>query len=158
MYLDEEINESGFNKNRISGKNFQLDIMKKAMDLLEIIHVYCHAMEADDTDFTEDPDKMMIRHTMQLMQENAAMIPGKIAGTEGMEIFSHKMENAVLIKRAATDIRGLTSSLAIHDSASEPYLELIRRQVDDFQPVFVEWVKGFDRSHDISDGWGIFFV
>jgi hypothetical protein len=157
MYLDDEKNKSGFGEDEPSGKFHQLPIMQKAIELLDLANAYCSAMEADDDDLTEDPGKMMERHAMQIMLEDAFLITNKIAGAEAMDTFSAKMENAVLIKRAATNIHGLTYTLAIDDFGTEPYLELIRKQVEDFKAEFIDWVNRFDRSNDIRDSWGIQF-
>jgi len=157
MYLDEEKNKSGFGDEKLSGKFYGLPIMQKAIELLDLAKAYCSAMEADDDDLTEDPGKMMERHAMQVMLEDAFLITSKIAGAEAMDSFSAKMENAVLIKRAATNIHGLIYTLAIDEFGTEPYLELIRKQVADFKVEFINWVNGFDRTNDIIDSWGIRF-
>jgi hypothetical protein len=157
MYLDDEINKSGFGDDESAGRFSRLPVMQKAKELLDLAKAFCNAIEADDADLTEDPGKMMERHAMQIMLEDAFLITNKIAGAEGMDTFSAKMENALLVKRAAINIHGLTYSIAKDDFGTEPYLELIRMQVDDFKTEFICWVQGFDRSNDIPDSWGIQF-
>jgi hypothetical protein len=157
MFLDHENHLNGLNAPQ-SGKNFaHLAVMQKAMELLDMVQIFCDAMYSDDSDFTEDPDKMLWRHITQQMLEDGFSIPVKIAGTESTDIFSTKMEYAVFIKSAATRIYASSRAISNEGGDSESYLELIRNQVDEFKVEFISWIQGFDRQKDVPDDWGISF-
>jgi hypothetical protein len=37
----------------------------------------------------------------------------------------------------------------------EDYVQLLRDKVEEFRIEFVNWIRGFDKSYDIPDDWGI---
>jgi hypothetical protein len=39
----------------------------------------------------------------------------------------------------------------------EDYVQLMREKIEEFRLVFVDWIRGFDKTYDIPDNWGIRF-
>ena len=83
-------------------------------------------------------------------------IPAKIAGIHGVELYDIKMENAVIIRKAAQEIITNLRGLQIAGFREVEYLELLRREIEVLRPLFAEWVKTFNPYNYIIDRWGLF--
>lgn len=103
--------------------------------------------------FKEEEDRLMMK---QLMLENAYMLEPKIAGAEGADLYSIRMENAVIIKIHARELLAQTSLCKAEKLTKPEYLQILRDEIEEFRKLFVKWVKSFDRSNDIKDNWGLF--
>ena len=126
---------------------FNLPIMKKAKDIYQITRALVELID-------EEKDEFMTR---QFMLENAALLAPKIAGAEGGNLYSLRMENAVIIKLNARELLTHTSVLLMEDTIDRQYIELLRQAIEEFRLLFIEWVKGFDKSNDFPDDWGNLF-
>lgn len=95
--------------------------------------------------------------TVQYMLENAMIIPVKIAGAEGGDLYDLRMENAAIIRKAARELYVQAGSLRYEeDVANKDYIELLRNTIDEFRLLFIDWVAGFDVWNYIKDSWGLF--
>lgn len=125
-------------------KNYrELPIFKKAQEILEITKAITDAIDKEDDIF----------HMRDFMMNNAITITSKIANAEGGDLYSLRMENAVLIKLAACELKTQTNMLRIDNLTDGEYIQLLRDEVDNFKPLFINWVKSFDPTDDINDGW-----
>jgi hypothetical protein len=139
-----------------------LPIYKKAVELFDIVDRLLEHVEREDlTDTNEaQPHKDLLKHYFQSSKEhmlaNALIIPTKIAGAHGINLYDIKMESAALIRKVAreliTDARGL-QMIGYRDTE---YLDVLRKEVDEFRIVFAQWVAGFDNDDYIIDRWGLF--
>lgn len=142
--FDEELNRQRHEeKKRID----QLPIMMKAREIFEIT---CTLIDIID----EGADVLMLRHRMM---ESACCLGPKIAGAEAGELYTLRMENAVLIKMNARDLQAQTSLLMSEKLVDDSYIYLLRQSLQEFRTLFIEWVATFDKSNDIEDGWGTLF-
>jgi hypothetical protein len=123
-----------------------LPLMQKAHEIFDLTHAICESMP-DDNEFTE-----MYRG---LLMENAMILAPKIAGAEAMDDYGLKMENAVIIKVNAVQLRTQLNGCEMFDLVKEDYLNLLREAIDEFKPLFREWVKGFEKYDIYDDGWGL---
>ncbi len=128
-------------------KHEKLPVFKKAMQIAELTRVL-----VDTFDKKKD-----VFHLHEQMMENAYVLGAKIAGAEGGDIFSLRMENAVLIKISARELLSSTSLCKQQKLCDQDYLQLLRNEIDEFRKLFIEWVASFDRTNDIGDDWGITF-
>lgn len=95
--------------------------------------------------------------TVQYMLENAMIIPVKIAGAEGGDLYDLRMENAAIIRKAARELYVQAGSLRYEeDITDKDYIELLRNTIDEFRLLFIDWVAGFDVWNYIKDSWGLF--
>lgn len=125
-------------------KNYRdMPVYKKAEEIREITMAITDAID-------EEADIFNMR---DFMMSNAMIIPAKIAGAEGADLYSLRMENAVLIKLAACELKTQTNMLRIDNLTDGQYIQLLRDEIDNFKPLFIEWVKSFDPTDDINDGW-----
>lgn len=88
--------------------------------------------------------------------EDSLKIPVKIAGAWHVELYDVKMENAAIIRRSAREVRTHLMGLEIHGFKETEYLDLLRKEIDEFRVLFAEWVKTFDPWNYIIDRWGLF--
>ena len=125
----------------------KLPVYKKSQELFDLVDVISEALKED-----EMKESLAVQ-----MCSNAALIQAKIAGAEGGGLYSLRMQNAVLIKLAIQDMFNAVSFASIVEINEEDYVQLMRDKVEEFRVVFVEWIRGFDKSYDIPDNWAIRF-
>ena len=95
--------------------------------------------------------------TVRFMMENAMIIPVKIAGAQAVELYDLKMENAAIIRKAARELYVQAGSLSFEeDILDKDYILLLRKEIDEFRLLFIDWVAGFDVWNYIKDNWGLF--
>lgn len=139
-----------------------LPVYKKAMAISDIVDRLLEHVEREDLSNTNEaePHKELLKHFFQSSKEhmlnNALIIPSKIAGAHAVDLYDIKMESATLVRKAAreliTDARGLQMS-GYRDTE---YLDLLRKEVDEFRILFAQWVATFDNDDYIIDRWGLF--
>lgn len=94
---------------------------------------------------------------VRFMQENAMLIPTKIAGAEGGGLYDLKMENATIIRKAARELYVQVGSLRFEEGIRDKdYIELLRETIEEFRFLFIDWVAKFDQWDYIKDSWGLF--
>lgn len=121
--------------------------------------------EEDEDDFDEEEAeeldeedlKSFGEHYKGIMMEDVMIINAKLRGAEGGDLYSIRMENAVIIKVHAMSLLTATSGLKMMGLSNNKYLQLLRDEIEEFRKLFVEWVNTFDKTNDIPDGWGLFF-
>jgi len=124
-----------------------MPLMKKADEIL-------HLTEAIVVTINEDDD---VLHMREQMMANALIIMPKIAGAEGGDLYTLRMENAVIIKIHARELLAQTSLVKAEKLANATDVQVLRDTIEEFRTLFVEWVKGFDKTNDIPDEWGLFY-
>lgn len=148
-------NEDDFNSEE-SRREFQrenervdnLPIMKKAREMFDIVDSLVELIDDDDA---------FIAHYRSMLFEDASIICAKIAGAEGGDLYSLRMENAVLIKIHARNLLAQTSGLKMLGFKDVRYLQVLRDAIEEFRLLFIEWVEGFDKTNDVADNWGNLF-
>lgn len=121
--------------------------------------------EAEEDDFDEDDaeelDEEDVRsfgeHYKSIMMEDVMIINAKLRGAEGGNLYSIRMENAVIIKVHAMSLLTATSGLKMMGLSNNKYLQLLRDEIEEFRKLFVDWINTFDKTNDIPDGWGLFY-
>lgn len=103
------------------------------------------------------PDDDQAEHTKNWLMENAYKIPAKISGAMAVDdVYSIVMENAVIIKVAACELRNAVWSCHILHDMDEKYVHVMRNEIEEFRKIFIEWVKCFDKENDLPDEWHLF--
>ena len=121
--------------------------LRKANEILEITQAIVATMNQDD-------DILMMN---EQMISNAMMLPPKIIGAEGGDLYTLRMENAVIVKIHARELLTQTAYCKAEKLADPQYLQILRDEIEQFRLLFVEWVNSFDRTNDIPDEWGLFY-
>ena len=89
----------------------------------------------------------------EYMLTNAYLLGAKIAAAEGGDLYSIRMENAVLIKIAARELLTQTTMCKHEKLCNQEYLQLLRNEIENFRHLYLAWIKTFDKSNDVADGW-----
>ena len=119
-----------------------LEIFKLTRGLIEIV--------PEDNEFLQET-------TVKFMMEDAMIIPAKIAGAHGIDLYDLKMENAAIIRKAARELMVRAGSLAYEDDIKDKeYITLLRNTIEEFRLLFIDWVASFDPWNYIIDRWGLF--
>jgi len=185
MWDDEDdFNEDEFQQEQDRVSN--LAIVKKADELYELVTAlietfYMKNKDGDnlpfedeteedlseyyDEDFDEEDieelDEADVQtfgdHYKTLMLEDVMIISTKLRGAEAGDLYSLRMENAVIIKTRAVSLLTATFSLKMMGLSNNKYLQLLRDEIDVFRILFVQWIQTFDKTKDIPDGWGLFY-
>lgn len=126
----------------------ELPIYKKAELLFQLVESLVGILPEED-DYLEASKDFML--------SDAMILPAKIAGAEAGNLYSIKMQNAAIIREHAMSLYVQVGSLRFHENFSDvEYALLIRRELEEFRDLFVQWVAGFDQSDHIWDEWGLF--
>lgn len=103
-----------------------------------------------------ETDNDLIKFQIEFLLENSMIIPAKISGAEGADIYDLRMENAAIIRKAAREIYVTVGSFEFLGLEDTDYIYLIRKEIDEFKVLFRDWVKSFDAWNYIIDDWGLF--
>lgn len=133
-------------------------LFKKAMEIqaLAIAIVEAAPDEINSGSSREDFENSMLEHTKSDMMEYAYLITGKLAGAFGLNMYDLQMENAALVRRACRELVVSLRGLEIAGHLEEDHFNLLRQAVNEFRPLFAEWVATFQESDYLWDDWGLF--
>lgn len=123
-----------------------LPILRKAREVLEVT-------QAIVATINQEEDVLMMH---EQMVANAMILAPKVVGAEGADLYTLRMENAVLIRIHARDLLAQTDYCEAEQLTDAAYLDLLRDEIDSFRQLFVEWINGFDKKNDALDEWGLF--
>lgn len=123
-------------------------IIKKADSIYKQVEALMKVIPEED-DFLQSQAGLMMSDSM--------MICAKLVGASGVDLYSIKMQNAAIIRQCVMDLYVFLSGLRYHEGfTSKDYVELIRREIEEFRLLFIEWVANFDKSDYIWDEWELF--
>ena len=129
-------------------KLFDLPIYKKAELILDLVNSLLNTISEEDE---------YLNATKYMMRDDAAIICAKIAGAEGGDMYSIRMQNAAIIRDYAMHLYTQVGSLLFEDNYKDlEYIILIRKEIDEFRLLFINWIEGFDKNNHIWDDWGLF--
>ena len=129
-------------------KLFDLPIYKKAELILDLVNSLLNAISEEDE---------YLNATKYMMRDDAAIICAKIAGAEGGDMYSIRMQNAAIIRDHAMHLYVQVGSLRFHDSFKDTdYVTWIRKEIYEFRELFINWVASFDKSNYYWDEWELF--
>lgn len=125
----------------------RMPLYQKALEILEIVDRIVQLVP-EENEFTATVASNMYSDALQLAP--------KIAGAEGVDLYDIKMENAAIIRKCARDIYVGCNGFLIEGFQEVEYLEVLRKEIEEFRVLFAEWVKTFDQWNYIIDRWGLF--
>lgn len=144
---DEEFDEEEFEREQAAEKERvkNLPIVKKAKDLMNTVMAFLESVDDGEDDIELKPHLL----------EDVAVINAKISGAEAGDLYSIRMENAVIIKVHAVSINNIMYTYEMMGIGNVEYLKLIRSEIEEFRKIFVDWVASFKRNDEMPDEWGI---
>ncbi|RKR81325.1 hypothetical protein BDD43_1470 [Mucilaginibacter gracilis] len=125
----------------------KLPVFLKSQEIFDLAEVIADALKESE----------MREHLKSEIFLHSALIQVKIAGAEGGGLYTIRMQNAVLIKLAVMDLMNAVSFAGMVKINEKDYVQLMREKTEEFRIVFVDWIRGFDKSYDIPDNWAIRF-
>ncbi|HBC03749.1 MAG TPA: hypothetical protein PKH16_10845 [Aequorivita sp.] len=133
-----------------------LPIYKKAEEISTLVRHLVKSVENTDLKFKRKGEKELLAHSLSYLMESSTIIPAKIMGAESVELYDIKMENAAIIRKAARELATYTHGIEMTGFKDTEYLDLLRKEVEEFRILFAEWVKTFNPWDYIIDRWGLF--
>lgn len=135
----------------------KLPVFQKAIEIEELVRHITSSVEKTDIDFKDTYRESMVTDNIRYLRENAMIIPSKIAGASSEDqIYDLRMENAAIIRKAARELITDARGIQMNGFKDIEYLDLLRKEVEEFRILFAEWVKTFDCRNYIIDRWGLF--
>ncbi|MBL3655206.1 hypothetical protein [Fulvivirga sediminis] len=101
-------------------------------------------------------NELMLYTYREYMLEDACQLTAKVAGAEAADLYDLRMENAVLIRKAARDLIAHCGALESMGFSQKVYLKLIREAIEEYRLLFIDWVNTFDQRNYIKDQWRLF--
>ncbi|MFZ1615952.1 MAG: hypothetical protein WAT41_01210 [Flavobacteriales bacterium] len=88
--------------------------------------------------------------------EYSVTIPAKLSGAMVVDMCDLQMENACILRRACRELVTSLHGLEIAGHLEKDHFNLLRNAVDEFQPMFAQWVATFKDSEHTWDDRGLF--
>jgi hypothetical protein len=124
-----------------------LPIYKKGKEIFDVVNQICELIPEDNE---------LLQHTKAMMLSDAALLTVKVAGAETGELYDIKMENAAIIRKAARELMIQNHSLEIFGFKEVEYFNIVRKLIEEYRLLFIDWVAGFDKWDYMIDRWGLF--
>jgi hypothetical protein len=133
-------------------------IYQKALEIqaLAIAIVEAAPDEVTGGDEQEEFENSLLQGTKDDMMGHAHTITGKLAGAYNLNMYDLQMEHAALVRRACRELVTCLRGLEIAGHLEEDHFNLLRTAVDEFRPLFAEWVATFQDSDYFWDDWELF--
>jgi hypothetical protein len=103
-----------------------------------------------------DDERVRMIH-MNTMLEDSIIIPERIAAAEAVDDYVLKIENATIVKIHARSLQNQSVSLLFDGALPKEYLSLLKKEIETFRVLFIQWVKTFNKGEARDDGWGLFY-
>ena len=126
----------------------KLEIYNKAMHIVHLVNSFMLTIPEDDE---------YLQATKGFMLEDASIMAAKIAGAEGGDMYSIRMQNAAIIRDHAMHLYTQVGSLRFHKNYKDvEYVTMLRNEIEEFRMLFIAWVESFDGSNHFWDEWELF--
>lgn len=137
--------ENDFHSERKKLEN--MPIYKKGKEINDVVRQISSLIPEDDKELLTQ---------IQFAIADASQLTVKIAGAEGGDLYDIRMECAAIIRKAARDLYVSYHSFKMYGFDHAEYFQIIRKLIDEYQLLFIDWVAGFNKSNYIIDRWGLF--
>jgi hypothetical protein len=129
----------------------------KAMEIQKLVDTIVHIVYESDLECETEIEGEILDESINFMVENSILIPAKIAGVFDEDVpYDLKMENATLVRKAARELLTDSTSIETFGFKDIEYLDVLRKEIDEFRILFAHWVKTFDPWNYGIDRWGLF--
>ncbi|UXP31163.1 hypothetical protein N6H18_12470 [Reichenbachiella agarivorans] len=122
-------------------------IYQKGIEIYDLVSRVCAMLPTDN---------VTLQEVRTMMLSDALQLSSKVEAAQGAELYDLKMEAATMIRKSAKDLLVQNHALTYHGFKDAQYFDLIRDGVEEYRLLFIEWVRGFDKSNYITDRWGLF--
>lgn len=97
-----------------------------------------------------------LQYIKEFIIEDAALLTIKVTGACIAELYDIKMEAAAIIRKAARDLNVHYHALEMYGFEEFEYYQIVRRLLEEYRLLFIDWVASFDRWDYCIDRWGLF--
>lgn len=140
---DEEENAENWKPLKLFGNA----LFKKSIEILNLSESLCDVI----------PENEHSDATKRILLQNAVAVPSKIKSAMAVdEIYSFVMENAVLIKISMVQLLEQLVALSGFHNVDEEYIEVLRKEIEEFRKIFIQWISFFEKENDFPDEWQLF--
>ena len=94
--------------------------------------------------------------TKHMIMQNAYLMPAKIKGAIAMEYYSLMIENAVIVKVNAVELKTALWACSTMHGIEQQYVDVLRNEIEEFRKIFINWIGAFDKENDLPDEWYLF--
>ncbi|HNQ27772.1 MAG TPA: hypothetical protein PKL92_07625 [Aquaticitalea sp.] len=135
----------------------QMPLYNKALEIQKLVNSIIEITKASELKLKNEIEKAMLDEALDYLMGNSLLIPAKIAEAYADSMpYDIKMENAVLIRKAARELLTDARSVETFGFKDVDYMDVLRTEIDGFRLLFIAWVKTFDPWDYILDDWGLF--
>lgn len=131
-------------------------LFRKAEEIRQLAEAIVESAPDRSEKGTADYRATMLEVSKDEIRSNAYTIGAKIAGAYGADLYDLRMENACLIRRACRELVVALRGLEMAGHSEQAHFDLLRNAVEEFRPLFVDWVATFKDSERLWDNWGLF--
>jgi len=124
-----------------------LPIYQKGKEIFDVVHQIAKIIPEENKELS---------YIKEVMIADASQLMIKVAGAEGAGLYDLKMEAAAIIRKAARDLMVQNHSLKMFGFKEVRYFDIVRKLIEEYRLLFIEWVAGFDQWDYIIDRWGLF--
>lgn len=97
-----------------------------------------------------------LQYIKAILLNDAAILTSKIVGACNAGLYDVKMESAAIIRKAANDLKIQNHSLEMFGFKEVDYYDIVRRLIEEFRILYIDWVNEFDPWEYLTDPWGLF--
>jgi hypothetical protein len=124
-----------------------LPLYKKGKEIQEVVNQIIGLIPEENHE---------LGYIKRIIFEDSLMLTAKIANAEGGDLYDLRMENATIIRKAARDLEVQNHNLKLFGFEYVEYYDIIRKLLEEYRLLFIDWVAGFDPWNYIVDRWGLF--
>jgi len=137
-------------------KYMKTPLYKKAEEIRELAEAIVDSAPEHEEGKGTRFSAVMLERSKNDILSNAYTIGTKIAGAYQLDMYDLQMESACLIRLACREMVVALRGLEMAGHSEQAHFDLLRKAVEEFRPLFAEWVATFKDSDRIWDKWGLF--
>jgi hypothetical protein len=122
-----------------------LPIIQKAGLVSDLIISFCEHLGESDVEF--EYKKILLNAGFEICN--------KLVIAETSIYFNDKLENALLVKIAVKKVLNQLAGMQVLGISDLEYSQLIENETEEFRLLYNNWVKSFDKSISLMDGWDL---
>ena len=129
------------------GKIKKLPLYQKGKEIMDVILQITELIPEDE---------VHLNTIKRIILEDARVLTVKVVGAEAGDLYDLRMECATLIRKAALNLKVQNHTLEMFGFEHTGYFDIVRKLIDEYRLLFIDWVAGFDKWNYVVDNWGLF--
>jgi len=124
-----------------------LPIYQKGKEIMEVVQQIAELIPDENKE---------LQYVKGFILEDARMLIAKLVNAEAGDLYDIRMENAAVIRKAACSLMLQNHSLEMFGFEHVAYYSIVRKLIEEYRLLFIDWVAGFDKWNYCIDRWGLF--